>query len=115
MVTTRTKAEPASLSLVLMVRIATWNQILDPWVYILLRKAVLRKLYLLLHGFWSPGSNSAHQRKCNVLWSSKDTRHSSMQPSNCVCMGSVYLPGDKVKTITGNRKEVACRQIDLVK
>ncbi|XP_069088324.1 prostaglandin F2-alpha receptor [Pleurodeles waltl] len=26
-------------------RMATWNQILDPWVYILLRKAVLKKLY----------------------------------------------------------------------
>ncbi|XP_041833113.1 prostaglandin E2 receptor EP1 subtype-like [Melanotaenia boesemani] len=27
------------------VRMATWNQILDPWVYILLRRAVLRKIY----------------------------------------------------------------------
>lgn len=26
-------------------RMATWNQILDPWVYILLRKAVLKSLY----------------------------------------------------------------------
>ncbi|XP_072275628.1 prostaglandin F2-alpha receptor isoform X2 [Pyxicephalus adspersus] len=26
-------------------RMATWNQILDPWVYILLRRTVLRKLY----------------------------------------------------------------------
>ncbi|XP_077134317.1 prostaglandin F2-alpha receptor [Ranitomeya variabilis] len=26
-------------------RMATWNQILDPWVYILLRKTVLRKLF----------------------------------------------------------------------
>lgn len=26
-------------------RMATWNQILDPWVYILLRKAVLKKLF----------------------------------------------------------------------
>lgn len=29
------------------VRLATWNQILDPWVYILLRRAVLRKIYLI--------------------------------------------------------------------
>ncbi|EPQ11297.1 prostaglandin F2-alpha receptor isoform X1 [Myotis lucifugus] len=28
-------------------RMATWNQILDPWVYILLRKAVLKNLYKL--------------------------------------------------------------------
>ena len=27
------------------VRMATCNQILDPWVYILLRRAVLRKIY----------------------------------------------------------------------
>ncbi|KYO27188.1 prostaglandin E2 receptor EP1 subtype isoform X2 [Alligator mississippiensis] len=30
------------------VRLASWNQILDPWVYILLRRAVLRKLGRLL-------------------------------------------------------------------
>ncbi|KAF5909942.1 prostaglandin F2-alpha receptor [Clarias magur] len=33
--------------LLLAVRLATWNQILDPWVYILLRKAVLKRLCLL--------------------------------------------------------------------
>ena len=33
--------------LVLGVRLATWNQILDPWVYILLRRTVLRKIYLI--------------------------------------------------------------------
>ncbi|XP_078285504.1 prostaglandin E2 receptor EP1 subtype-like isoform X2 [Rhinoraja longicauda] len=36
--------EYAWLSL-LGVRMATWNQILDPWVYILLRRAVLKKIY----------------------------------------------------------------------
>uniref|UniRef100_UPI00398F340E prostaglandin E2 receptor EP1 subtype-like n=1 Tax=Pristiophorus japonicus TaxID=55135 RepID=UPI00398F340E len=30
------------------VRMASWNQILDPWVYILLRRAVLRKLYTMV-------------------------------------------------------------------
>nr|KAF6272872.1 prostaglandin E receptor 1 [Myotis myotis] len=30
------------------VRLASWNQILDPWVYILLRQAVLRQLLRLL-------------------------------------------------------------------
>ncbi|XP_077427537.1 prostaglandin E2 receptor EP1 subtype-like [Vanacampus margaritifer] len=33
--------------LVIGVRLATWNQILDPWVYILLRRTVLRKIYLI--------------------------------------------------------------------
>ncbi|XP_035627210.2 prostaglandin E2 receptor EP1 subtype-like isoform X2 [Oncorhynchus keta] len=31
--------------MVMGVRLASWNQILDPWVYILLRRAVLRKIY----------------------------------------------------------------------
>ncbi|XP_069089280.1 prostaglandin E2 receptor EP1 subtype-like [Pleurodeles waltl] len=30
------------------VRLASWNQILDPWVYILLRRAVLRKVYSMV-------------------------------------------------------------------
>lgn len=34
--------------MVMGVRLATWNQILDPWVYILLRRAVLRKIYLIV-------------------------------------------------------------------
>lgn len=34
--------------LFLAVRLASWNQILDPWVYILLRQAVLRQLLHLL-------------------------------------------------------------------
>ncbi|XP_069021997.1 prostaglandin E receptor 1a (subtype EP1) [Embiotoca jacksoni] len=35
-------------TLVLMtVRMASWNQTLDPWVYILLRRTVLRKIYLI--------------------------------------------------------------------
>ena len=29
------------------VRLASWNQILDPWVYILLRRAVLRKICVI--------------------------------------------------------------------
>ncbi|KAG9343957.1 hypothetical protein JZ751_013346 [Albula glossodonta] len=33
--------------LVMGVRLASWNQILDPWVYILLRRAVLRKIYII--------------------------------------------------------------------
>lgn len=33
--------------MVLGVRLAAWNQILDPWVYILLRRTVLRRIYLI--------------------------------------------------------------------
>nr|XP_056701306.1 thromboxane A2 receptor [Euleptes europaea] len=31
--------------LLIFLRLATWNQILDPWVYILIRRAVLRRIY----------------------------------------------------------------------
>ncbi|MCI4383692.1 hypothetical protein PGIGA_G00029270 [Pangasianodon gigas] len=48
------KGEDAYSYLLLTVRLATWNQILDPWVYILLRKAVLKRLFLLAQRFHSP-------------------------------------------------------------
>ncbi|KAF6727452.1 Prostaglandin F2-alpha receptor [Oryzias melastigma] len=50
---TRSRAESVCFSLLTTVRIATWNQILDPWVYILLRRAVLKKIFLLLHSCWA--------------------------------------------------------------
>ncbi|XP_026070013.1 prostaglandin E receptor 1b (subtype EP1) [Carassius auratus] len=36
--------------MVMGVRLASWNQILDPWVYILLRRAVLKKIYRITTG-----------------------------------------------------------------
>ncbi|XP_035655074.1 thromboxane A2 receptor-like isoform X1 [Oncorhynchus keta] len=41
-------------NLLLFIRFATWNQILDPWVYILFRRAVLKRLYP--NWDWSRGS-----------------------------------------------------------
>uniref|UniRef100_A0A3P8RZG1 Thromboxane A2 receptor n=2 Tax=Amphiprion percula TaxID=161767 RepID=A0A3P8RZG1_AMPPE len=40
--------------LLLWLRFATWNQILDPWVYILFRRAVFKRVYPRLD--WSRGS-----------------------------------------------------------
>ncbi|XP_046892875.1 thromboxane A2 receptor isoform X1 [Hypomesus transpacificus] len=40
--------------LLLWLRFATWNQILDPWVYILFRRAVLKRVYPRMD--WSRGS-----------------------------------------------------------
>lgn len=62
--------EYAWLSL-LGVRMASWNQILDPWVYILLRRAVLRKIYQALfqnmdvknkHDRWDVSSFQSSER-----------------------------------------------------
>lgn len=49
--------------LFLAVRLASWNQILDPWVYILLRQAMLRQLLRLLplRGAASCGSATLSQ------------------------------------------------------
>ncbi|KAM3622802.1 uncharacterized protein V6R79_003350 [Siganus canaliculatus] len=54
------------------VRLATWNQILDPWVYILLRRTVLRKIYLIakcqaglrsnMLGRWEPTSFASTEK-----------------------------------------------------
>ncbi|KAJ8418937.1 hypothetical protein AAFF_G00004360 [Aldrovandia affinis] len=41
-------------NLLLWIRFATWNQILDPWVYILFRRAVLKRIYPKMD--WSRGS-----------------------------------------------------------
>ena len=40
--------------LLLWLRFATWNQILDPWVYILFRRSVLKRIYPRMD--WSRGS-----------------------------------------------------------
>lgn len=42
--------KPYRILMVTGVRLASCNQILDPWVYILLRRAVLRKIYRLTTG-----------------------------------------------------------------
>ncbi|CAB1426093.1 unnamed protein product [Pleuronectes platessa] len=59
--------------MVMGVRLATWNQILDPWVYILLRRTVLRKIYLIakcqvglrssMLGRWEPTSFPSSDKK----------------------------------------------------
>lgn len=61
--------------MVMGVRLATWNQILDPWVYILLRRAVLRKIYLIVKcqarlkssklGRWEPNAFASSEDKAD--------------------------------------------------
>ncbi|XP_032868156.1 prostaglandin E2 receptor EP1 subtype [Amblyraja radiata] len=61
--------EYAWLSL-LGVRMASWNQILDPWVYILLRRAVLRKIYQAL--FQNMDVKNKHDRWNNSSFQSSE-------------------------------------------
>ncbi|XP_041640307.1 prostaglandin E2 receptor EP1 subtype-like isoform X2 [Cheilinus undulatus] len=61
--------------MVMGVRLATWNQILDPWVYILLRRTVLSKIYLItkcqgglrakMLGRWEPSFPSSEKNEVN--------------------------------------------------
>ncbi|KAL4608283.1 prostaglandin F2-alpha receptor-like [Arapaima gigas] len=62
--------------MLLAVRMATWNQILDPWVYILLRKAVLRKLFHVARKYCSPCFPSMYGWDCS-------TAKASMRSSTC--------------------------------
>ncbi|XP_059196443.1 prostaglandin F2-alpha receptor [Centropristis striata] len=94
----RTKDEPASLSLLVAVRMATWNQILDPWVYILLRKAVLRKIFMLFHSCCGLKFDSLHRWQRSVLRSSMETSNSGTALNDCRCR--LPLPDTVVKSVT---------------
>ncbi|KAM6921986.1 prostaglandin F2-alpha receptor [Xenentodon cancila] len=90
--TTRVKEEPTRFSLLMMVRMATWNQILDPWVYILLRKAVLRKIIMLFHSCWGSKRHDIHSWQRSILVSSVEASKSDHH-----CLGKV--PNTSKKSI----------------
>ncbi|XP_028260229.1 prostaglandin F2-alpha receptor [Parambassis ranga] len=96
---TRAKDDSASFNL-LMIRMATWNQILDPWVYILLRKAVLRKIFMLLQGCWGSKFRTLHRWQRSMLRSSMETSNSGSGPPDCRCLNRQPLPDTTIKTIT---------------
>ncbi|XP_042368355.1 prostaglandin F2-alpha receptor [Plectropomus leopardus] len=100
MLSIRASREPASFSLLMVVRMATWNQILDPWVYILLRKAVLRKIFTLFQSCWGPKFHSLHRWRRSVLRSSMETSNSGAGPTNCRYLSKLPPPDTAVKSIT---------------
>ncbi|XP_060038349.1 prostaglandin E2 receptor EP1 subtype [Erinaceus europaeus] len=69
---------PGSLQrpLFLAVRLASWNQILDPWVYILLRQAVLRQLLRLLHPRRAPRAAPSGRGLSVSTWEASSLRGS---------------------------------------
>ncbi|KAM9358052.1 prostaglandin F2-alpha receptor [Symphorus nematophorus] len=100
MLSTREKDEPTSFSLLMVVRMATWNQILDPWVYILLRKAVLRKIFTLFHSCWGSKSHHLHRWQRGILRSSIETSNSGAGLPGCRCLSGLPLPDTAIKSIT---------------
>ncbi|XP_040896577.1 prostaglandin F2-alpha receptor [Toxotes jaculatrix] len=93
----RTRAKGA---LLMVIRMATWNQILDPWVYILLRRAVLRKIFMLFHCCWDSRSHDLRRWQCSVLRSSVETSNSGAGPSDCRCLGRLPPVDTAIKSIT---------------
>ncbi|XP_028301096.1 prostaglandin F2-alpha receptor [Gouania willdenowi] len=98
-VSTRATEEPGSLSLLTVIRMATWNQILDPWVYILLRKAVLRKIFEVCHTCFGTKSHDFHhwQRSghCSV-----ETSNSGIGAPDCRCLSQSPLSDTAIKYIS---------------
>ncbi|XP_068615328.1 prostaglandin F2-alpha receptor-like [Brachionichthys hirsutus] len=100
LMSTSTKDKPAPVSLLMVVRMATWNQILDPWVYILLRKAVLRKVFMLTHRYWLLKSHYHHRWRCSMLRSSVERGKSGASPSDCRCLSRFPQQSTGIKFIT---------------
>lgn len=98
MLSTRAKDKPESVNL-LMIRMATLNQILDPWVYILLRKAVLRKIFMLLNSCCGLKFHHLHRWQQSFLGSSVETRNSVVSLADCRCRG-VPLQNTGIKSVT---------------
>ncbi|XP_078416814.1 prostaglandin F2-alpha receptor-like [Cetorhinus maximus] len=64
---------PVITLLLFSVRLATWNQILDPWVYILLRKSVLRRIWKITHLYMGKPDIRLHSWNCSSLQSTIKT------------------------------------------
>ncbi|KAG1960155.1 prostaglandin F2-alpha receptor isoform X2 [Pimephales promelas] len=81
------------MHMLLVVRMATWNQILDPWVYILLRKAVLKRLFLVALRFCSPHLKMKLQwqgitRECSTT----EVRSSVVSRPDFICLDGPFPP-----------------------
>ncbi|XP_017572156.1 prostaglandin F2-alpha receptor [Pygocentrus nattereri] len=85
--------------LLLTVRLATWNQILDPWVYILLRKAVLKRLLLLAQRCHSSRPKHAFGWRFSTLGSSVETSSSVNSRPDFICLDGPFLPDTLLRPI----------------
>ncbi|KAG5847590.1 hypothetical protein ANANG_G00127800 [Anguilla anguilla] len=85
--------------MLLVVRMAACNQILDPWVYILLRRAVMKKLFLVTHGCcrmgplnkWNPSNLKGTMRAGNF----------PRGGAYCTRLEAGSLPMTAIKPVTG--------------
>ncbi|XP_036410584.1 prostaglandin F2-alpha receptor-like [Megalops cyprinoides] len=81
--------------MLLAVRMATWNQILDPWVYILLRRAVMKKVFILTQRCCSPRMQTFYKWNCSTF---KDSMQTS-NPPHRVSLVMTSLPKTTIKPV----------------
>ncbi|XP_036442910.1 prostaglandin F2-alpha receptor [Colossoma macropomum] len=98
-ITSQEQRQDANGHLLLTVRLATWNQILDPWVYILLRKAVLKRLLLLAQRCHSPRPKHAFGWRFSTLGSSVETSSSVNSKPDFICLDGQFLPDTLLRPI----------------
>ncbi|XP_077929033.1 prostaglandin E2 receptor EP3 subtype isoform X1 [Halichoerus grypus] len=70
------------------VRLASLNQILDPWVYLLLRKILLRKFCQIRHhtnNYASSSTSLPHQCSSTLMWSDQLERRNFLEIKNRPC------------------------------
>uniref|UniRef100_A0A8C1URI6 Prostaglandin F2-alpha receptor n=1 Tax=Cyprinus carpio TaxID=7962 RepID=A0A8C1URI6_CYPCA len=85
--------------MLLVVRMATWNQILDPWVYILLRKAVLKRLFQVALRLCSPHLTFRLQWQGSTLGSSRMEASSSViSRPDFICLQGPFLPDTAIQS-----------------
>lgn len=83
--------------MLLAVRMAACNQILDPWVYILLRRAVMKKLFLVTRGCC--GLKSLHKWNCSTLKGSMHASNFSHGGAYCGHLEVGSLPMTSIKPV----------------
>lgn len=94
------QGQDAYSHLLLTVRLATWNQILDPWVYILLRKAVLKRLFLLTQRCCGPQPKQAFGWRFSALGSSVENSCSVHSRPDFICLDGPF-PADTLRRPVG--------------
>lgn len=85
--------------LLLWIRFATWNQILDPWVYILFRRAVLKRIY--------PRFDMHRDSIMSLYPSFRDTVRRFTRPSLASALGSDDSGEMDKSNVTSTQKEPA--------
>ncbi|XP_051967916.1 prostaglandin F2-alpha receptor-like [Xyrauchen texanus] len=84
--------------MLLVVRMATWNQILDPWVYILLRKAVLKRLLQVALRLCNTHPKPTFGWQGSTLGSSIEASSSVISRPDLICLDGPFLPDTAIQS-----------------